>query len=145
MLTAEDIWAAQDIEERTVYVPQWHGSVRIRTFTKLQFDGIRKKSMIKDRLGKETPDQELLEAHLFCEGMIEPVIPIVDYDKVQAKSAAAVAVVVKAIVESSGLSDVAVSEADKSAKNGSSETLRVLLGARTKNDTGGTLATDVNP
>ncbi len=143
ILTADDIWNAQDIEERTVEVPQWGGSVRIKTFTKKQFDEIIKRSTIKDRLGKDVRDNALVEAHLFCEGMIDPVIPIVDYDKVQAKSAAAVSIVIKAIVDASGLSELAVAEADKSIRARPDATLRVLPGSRAQDDTGGTLATDV--
>lgn len=144
ILTVADILAADDIEERTVFVSQWNGSVRIRSFTKKQADDMRKRATRKDRhTGKEDIDNEMLEALLFTEGMIDPKFEVADYERLQEKSAVAISNILKAIMEASGLSDTAITEATKSAPSELNGALRVSPGTRTKDDTGGTLATDV--
>lgn len=144
ILSADDIWSADDIEERTVFVPQWNGSVRIRTFSKRQADEMRKRATLRDpRTGKESVDSANLEALLFCEGVIEPHFDVEEYGRLEEKSAVAMGVILKAIVDASGLSDLAVAEADKSTGPRSNAAVRVLPRPRTKNDTGGTVATDV--
>ncbi len=143
MLSKDDIWAAKDIEERTVDVPQWGGAVRIRTFSKIQADQMRKRATLKDRAGKDYVDSDNLEALLFCEGVIDPKFDVEEYGRLEEKSAVAIGLILKAIMDASGLSDLAVSEADKSAGTGPNAQIRILPSAGTKDDTGGTLATDV--
>lgn len=143
ILTADEIWNAQDIEERTVDVPQWGGSVRIKTFTKKQADAMRQRATRKDRFGKETVDNEHLEALMFVEGVIEPKFTVDQYDQIQDKSAGAVAIVIKAILDASGLSELAVAEADKSARARLNQTIRVLPGAGTQDDASGIAQADV--
>lgn len=143
ILSADDIWAAKDIEERIVPVPQWGGAVRIRTFSKKQADEMRKRATLKDALGRDYVNSDNLEALLFCEGVIEPHFDVEDYGRLEEKSAVAIGVILKAIMDASGLSDLAVTEADKSNRPRPDAALRVLPRARAKNDTGGTVATDV--
>lgn len=143
ILSAAEIFAAQDIEERTVPVPQWGGAVRIRTFSKKQADEMRKRATRKDRFGKETVDNEALEALLFTEGVIEPKFDVSDYEPLQEKSAVAISNILKAIMDASGLSDTAVTEATKSSETERNGQVRVSPGARTRHDTGGIVATDV--
>lgn len=143
ILSAAEIFAAQDIEERTVPVPQWNGAVRIRTFSKKQADEMRKRATRKDRFGKEYTDNDLLEALLFTEGVIEPEFEVDDYEKLQEKSAVAISVILKAIMDASGLSDLAVSEAQKSAQGQLGTTNGVPSRAGTRDDTGGIVATHV--
>lgn len=143
ILSKDDIWAAKDIEERTVDVPQWHGSVRIRTFSKLQADQMRKRATLKDMAGRDYVNADNLEALLFCEGVIEPKFDVEEYGRLEEKSAVAIGLILKAIMDASGLSDLAVTEADKSVGKGPDAAIRILPRARAQDDTGGTLATDV--
>jgi hypothetical protein len=143
ILTADEIWKAQDIEERTVDVPEWGGSVRIRSFTKKQTDRMLRSATTRDRFGKDTTDNQKLEALLFVEGVIEPKFDLDDYERVLDKSAVVIARIIKSISEASGLSDLAVAEADKRVRAQPGQTIRVLPGAGAQDDTGGTLATDV--
>lgn len=144
ILSAAEIFAAQDIEERTVPVPQWNGAVRIRTFSKKQAAEMTKRATVKDRhTGKESTDNEMLEALLFTEGVIEPHFEVADYEQLQEKSAVAMGIVLKAIMDASGLSDLAVTEAGKSPAPESNGTVRVSSGTRARDDTGGTVATNV--
>lgn len=137
-LTKDEIWAADDIVEQEVLVPQWGGSVRIRTFSKKQAAKMTERAKIRGVVNNDN-----LEALLFCEGVIDPHFDVEEYAQVEEKSAVAVGLILKAIMDASGLSDLAVAEADKSAGTGPNATLRVLPGTRAKDDTGGTLATDV--
>lgn len=117
MLTADDIWSAKDIEERTVSIPQWGGTVRIRTFSKKQVSELTKAATHRNRAtGKDEVDNDELEALIFTEGMIEPKFTKEDYVKLCEKAAAPIAIILKAIMDASGLTDLAVSEATKSTE-----------------------------
>lgn len=146
ILTADEIWAAKDIEERTVPVPQWGGSVRIRTFSKKQADQMRKDSTGPNPNKPGRPvevDTEEFEARMFVEGVVEPKFTFADYPRIQEKSAVAVTIILKAITDASGLSAAAVAEADKSTGTGPNPPLRVLPGARVENDADGAAHEDV--
>ena len=121
-LTAEQIFAADDIETRTVHVPQWGGAVQIRTLTQKQSGNLRKKSMRRDPITKqESLDNELLEAYLFIEGVVNPTFTMADYGKLQDKSMAAMSLVLKEIMNASGLTDEAIKDATKSDEDSSDD------------------------
>lgn len=146
ILTADEIWAAKDIEERTVLVPQWGGSVRIRTFSKKQADDMRKKSTGPNPNKPGRPvevDTDELEARLFVEGVIEPKFKFEDYDRLAEKSAVAIGLILKAIMDASGLSELAVAEADKSTGPRPDASIRILPGTRAKDDARRTADKDV--
>lgn len=142
ILTKEQIWAADDIEERTVPIAQWGGSVRIRTFSKKQADDMRRRATVRDRFGKDNVDSEKLEALLFVEGVVEPHFELDDYEHMQEKSAVAVSLVLRAIMDASGLSELAATEAAKSDAQRSDAPIRVSFGAGTGDDENGTAAKD---
>ena len=144
ILSAAEIFAAQDIEERTVDIPQWGGAVRIRTFSKRQASEMTKRATVKDKYtGKESVDNDKLEALLFTEGIIDPEFSVDDYEQLQEKSAVAISVILRAIMDASGLSEAATTEAIKSASEQPDGQVRVSSRAGVRDDTGGTLATDV--
>ena len=119
MLTAEEIFAADDIEERVVEVPQWGGAVRVRGLTQEGSATLRKKAMrINPITKKDEMDTQVLEALLFIEGVIEPKFTMADYGKLQGKSMAAMSHVLKEIMDISGLSEAAVADATKSDADG---------------------------
>lgn len=120
ILTRDEILAAPDIEERTVPVPQWGGAVRIRGLSQKQSRELRAKASRTNQITRQTEiDNDLLESLLFVEGVIEPAFTMADYGRLQDKSMAAMSTVLKAIMESSGLSEEAVRLATKSDANGS--------------------------
>jgi hypothetical protein len=140
MLSREDIFAAQDIEERVVLVPQWKGAVKIRTFSKEVLDKMRKDSTGPNpgKIGRPIElDQEEFEARIFINGVIDPVFTLEDYAEIQKKSAVALSVILKAIIEANGLSEAAVAEADKSAATGLDAPLRILPGPGVEDDAAG--------
>jgi len=129
ILTADEIWAAKDIEERTVEVPQWGGAVRIRTLSQKQSAELRKKAMRTNPITKQSElDNEALEQLLFIEGVIEPKFNMTDYGRISDKSMAAVTTVLKAIMDASGFSSESVNEATKSPVEGSLAAVRVHAG-----------------
>lgn len=125
-LTADEIFAAKDIEEIEVEVPQWGGFVKIRTLSQKQSAELRKRAMRTNPTTKVTEmDNEALEALLFIEGVVEPKFTMADYGKIIDKSMSAVTIVLRAIMDASGFSSEAVSEATKSPVEGSGAALRI--------------------
>ena len=120
ILSADEIFAVNDIEERTVPVPQWGGAVVIRSLTQEQAGKLRKKATYKDRVTKQDLiDNDMLEAMLFTESIVQPKFSLDDYEKLQQKSMAVMAMLMREIMSASGLSDESVKEATKSAEDGS--------------------------
>ena len=145
ILTLDQIFSAKDIEETDVFVPQWGGSVRIRTFSKRQADMMRKVATVHNRVTKQNElDNAKLEMLLFVEGVIDPPMDQDDYERLKDKSAAAIALIMKAVLDASGLSELAAAEAEKSTGSGSPATLFVSSGAGTEDDGGGVERADVS-
>lgn len=143
ILSKEDIWAADDIEERDVEVPQWGGQVRIRSLSLEQVTEIRLQAA-KAAKGKPDAEQRLLMAGLLCEGLIAPEIDFNEAQRLMKKSTAAVSLIVVAINEASGLLPEAVAEADKSDGDGPESGIRVLPRKRTRDDASAVAKDDVN-
>jgi hypothetical protein len=129
ILTADEIFAAKDIEERTVEVPQWGGAVRIRTLSQKQSAELRRKAQRINPATKQSElDNEALEQLLFIEGVIEPKFSMADYGRLGDKSMMAMTTVLKAIMDASGFSSESVDEATKSPIEGSLVAVRVHPG-----------------
>lgn len=143
MLTAEEIWAAEDIQEQTVDIPEWGGSVRIRELTLKQVSSISKRSMRRNvQTQQDEQDRELMAALTVVEGMIEPRISMTDYGRLVERSARAVTRIVQAI-SLLGPTEDAVREADKSIGRRSDSAIRILPSTGAQEDAGGTPADDV--
>lgn len=136
MATREEIFAVDDIEERVVVVPQWRGlRVRIRTLTQKQASDLRKRASRTNMVTKQQEiDNDLLEALLFTEGVVDPKFTMADYGKLQEKSAAAMTTILKEVMDASGLTDTAVKEATKSDEEELGDALRVPVGAGVEDD-----------
>jgi hypothetical protein len=135
ILNKDQIWAADDIQERVVLIPQWEGGeVRIRSLTLEQVATIRAHA-VKTVKGKEEVDARLQMAGLLCEGIVEPEFDFNEAQRLMRKSSAAVSLIVQAINEVSGLLPDAVAEADKSDGEGSGSGIRVLPIEGARDDT----------
>lgn len=153
ILTADEIWAANDIEERFVPIPQWGSDedgnpkgVLIRTLDKLTADRMTAAATRTDpRTKQQETDNDMLVALLFVESMIEPKIDLEGYEKMRKKSAVAVALLQRAILDASGMTAAAIAEATKSAVGQPATALRVLPGARVEDDEGGIAEANVGP
>ena len=108
ILTVEEILTAPDLEEKRVEVPEWGGSVRIRSFTKEQQQALRKAATV----GGEV-DNDYLELLMFVNGVIEPRFSEDQAVLLKDKNAGAVDRVLKALMEITGLNKDAVKAAEK--------------------------------
>ena len=121
ILTADEIYAADDIEERVVPVPQWgrDAGVRIRALSQKQAGELRKRASRTNMVTKQVEiDNDTLEALLFVEGVVEPKFTLTDYARLQDKSMAAMGLIQREILDISGMSEAAVKEATKSPAEG---------------------------
>lgn len=142
LLTASEIWAVEDTPERTIEIPEWGGSVRIRGLTLEQIDRIATAATRRDpRTQVETQDRSLLAAHTIIEGMLEPKLQLADIGRLRRRSATAITRIVQAI-SSLGATEEAVQEADKSTGNGLDGSLSIFPGVTAGYDEGRTSATD---
>ncbi len=135
MLSADDIWAAHDIREDTVAVPEWGGQVRIRALT------LEQMATLATRATRSSPiagrpdiiDREQSVALTLVYGMIEPKLTEADVPKLLAKSASAVTRIVQAIT-ALGVTDEAVEDAAKSDAAQRNGSISVLTSPRTGDD-----------
>ena len=97
-LSREQILSAPDIVEKEVDVPEWGGSVLVRTLTKAKQIALRKQATVNGQL-----DDERLEVFVFIAGVIEPAFSPEDYDALKAKSSAAMDRVLMEIYRGSGI------------------------------------------
>lgn len=146
ILTAEEIWAAEDTPERTIQIPEWNDrSVRVRGLTLEQIDRVARLSTQRDpRTQVETQDRSLLAAYTVIEGMIEPKLTREDVGRLRQRSATAITRIVQAI-SSLGATEEAVREADKSPGNGLHPALSIFPGAGVGHDEGRAPEADVSP
>lgn len=117
ILTVEEILAAPDIVEQVVEVPEWGGSLRIRSFTKAQVQFMSErasKQTLDRRTGQATRvvDADRLNDIMFAEGVIEPRFSPEQVAALASKNAAPYLRVMKAILQLSGLSDTSTGAAE---------------------------------
>lgn len=144
MLTASEIWAAEDTPERTVEIPEWNGSVRVRGLTLQQIASVAEKSTRRNpRTNVDEQPRDLLAAYTIIEGMVEPKLELADIARLRARSALAITRIVQAI-SSLGATEEAVQEWDKSAGNGLDASLSIFPGVAVGNDDGRAAAPDAS-
>ena len=135
MLSADDIWGAEDIREEEIDVPEWHGRVRIRALTLEQMAQLAMKVTRRGPNGQDTIDRELSVALTLIYGMIEPKLSELDAHRLSQKSAGPVTRIVQAI-NALGVTEEAVNGATKSTAPELNGALSVLPSARVGNDKG---------
>jgi len=110
-LSLAQIKDVQDITVENLYVPQWDGYVKIKSISKRQMREIKRAS--RDNANGEI-DDDVLEMNIFIEGMVEPTVTEEDYEVLLDKSAAAMGLITKGILDISRMSDEAVTDEEKS-------------------------------
>lgn len=115
-LNREQIFSCPDVMEREVEVPEWGGSVLLRTLTKAKQVSVRKQAMNNGQL-----DDERLEVFLFIAGVIDPVFTPEDYEALRAKSAAAMDRVLTEIYRGSGMTKEEGARIERAFPDGASE------------------------
>jgi hypothetical protein len=107
-LSAVEILAVSNLQEKEIEIPQWDGNVMIREFSKAKQQQIRKEATMSDVI-----DVDKLELLMFIHGVIDPVFSEQDYYSLREKSAVAIDAVLKEIMAISGLNETAIKEAEK--------------------------------
>jgi hypothetical protein len=113
ILSMAEIMEAQDITEQTVPVPEWGGSVKVRSISHRTMKNIRKK--VAAQSGTDEPSEDDVEKYILIEGMIEPKIDEDEYEQLLEKSSGAVMKILTAIMSSSKSEDKSVKEQEKSS------------------------------
>jgi hypothetical protein len=119
-LSREQILAVQDLTIEEVYVPQWGGSVRIRSLTALQRGRLEVSTL--ERKGRDA-DQNLimLRARMVALSIVDEsgtrVFSERDVESLNDKSASALETVFKAAMRLSGLSKEDVDELTKNSES----------------------------
>lgn len=143
ILTASEIWAVEDTPERTIEIPEWNGSVRVRGLTLQQIATVAEKATIRNpRTNAEEQDRGLMAAYTIIEGMVEPKMQIADIGRLRGRAATAITRIVQAI-SSLGTTEESIRDADKSPGNGLDGPLSIFPRAGTQNDAGRTSETHV--
>jgi hypothetical protein len=107
-LSAQEILASSNLQEKEIEVSQWGGSVMIREFSKGTQQQIRKEATMADVV-----DVDKLELLMFIHGVIDPIFSEQDYFSLREKSAVAIDTVLKEIMAISGLNETAIKETEK--------------------------------
>jgi len=134
LLTADEIWAAEDIEERDVDVPEWHGRVRVRALTLRQIANVASKSIRRNpQSGQDETNREMTMLMTLVEGMVSPRLTLQEARRMSEKNAGPVSRIVKAINDL-GITPEAIDEADKSVWAESDAPIPISASARTGYD-----------
>lgn len=126
ILTFEDILAAEDIQNRTVDVPEWGGAVRLRTFTKNVELEMRTKAR-DERTG--IVDSEKLEMLMLVYGVVEPDLTFDQIPSLRTKNAAVIDRILGEIVGLNRLGEDAIAKALADFQEGTGEETPVPAGA----------------
>ena len=109
-LNREDILNAKDIKDTEVEVPEWGGTVLVRTLT-----GAQRAAVLDGAMGEDGKVSSLeLYPRLIVAGCVEPEFSKADVEALNEKSASAIEVVAKAIM---GISGISKDDVEKSEKN----------------------------
>jgi hypothetical protein len=140
VLTAEEILAAEDIEEKWIDVPEWRkadgtpGRVKIRALSLRQIANVAQRSVRRNpQTGQDETNREMSVIMTLQEGMVDPKLTPDQARKMPLKSAAAVTRIVQAI-NALGPTPEAVDEADKSLWEESDAPVPIRVGAGVGHD-----------
>lgn len=111
LLNFTEIMAAEDITERDIEVPQWGGSVSIRSISHRLMREIKKD--IAKKSGEDEPDEDEIEKWVLIKGMVSPTITEEEYEHLMDKSTQSIMVVLSAILGRSNATDTAAKEEEK--------------------------------
>lgn len=98
VLSVEEILAAKDIQEKSLFIPEWGGSIKITGLTKSQQQAMRRRSMVDGGI-----DADLIEMHMFIEGVAHPKFTSDQYLALMEKSAGIIDEVLTAIARASNM------------------------------------------
>jgi hypothetical protein len=113
VLSLDQIVDIQDLDQETLYIPEWGGSVVIRGLGYSEWMDLRGSSMIAGEV-----DELLLTKGLIAQAMVEPTVSPEQADLLMGKSSAAVNRLIGAIFNLSNLGEEAVAQAEAMFRGG---------------------------
>lgn len=108
ILSAEEVLAAPDLEERELYVPEWKGSIVLKSLTKAAHAEMRRNAIVADEF-----DLDLYDIQIFVHGVIEPKFTEDQAKALLEKNAGVIERVNRLIVKMSGLTPDALKSAEQ--------------------------------
>lgn len=111
-LTLDDIWAAPDVEERDLHVPEWGGTVRIKALTKGESTEAQLKATVRGEV-----DPTKLSYLLLAYGMVEPKVTVEEAQRFKTKRAGTVERIALAVLELSGMTAEQLKAQDKTFRD----------------------------
>lgn len=110
ILSREEVLEADDLVTETIYVKEWGGAVRIRSFTKGRQIELNQRATVDDEIV-----QSRLQMFSFLEGVVEPQFTLDDQEPLKDKNALAFDRVLKRIFQISGMASNPEEEEAKEA------------------------------
>lgn len=111
ILSMNEIMAADDITEQEVPIPEWGGSVVVRSISHRVMRDIR--SDVAKRYGEEEPPDDEIDKWIIIKGMVNPTVSEEDYEHLVEKSYSAIMKIQKAILGNSNGNKESVKEEEK--------------------------------
>jgi len=109
VLSIEDIFAAPDLAEEVMEIPEWGGAIKIKALTKGQQQDARTRSMVAGEINADK-----LEMYIFIYGVAEPQFTEEHFGKLRAKSYGVIDRVLRRIMQLSGMDVWAEQRAERS-------------------------------
>lgn len=108
ILTFENIMEADDITEKEVPVPEWGGSVVVRSITHRQMNDI------KNAAKGEEVDDDFVQRQVILKGLVQPRLTEEQVEKLWDKNTRPVMTILNEVLGQSKTGDRAVKEEEKS-------------------------------
>lgn len=112
ILSVAEIMQVQDITEQEVPVPQWGGSVIVRSISHREMREIKKKIAASTGEDGEVNEDDV-EKYVLLKGMINPTISEEEYEHLLEKSTQAITTILTAILSTSKTSPEAVKQEER--------------------------------
>lgn len=98
ILTAEQIFEIKDLIEETMEIPEWNGSIVVKSFSKKQQQEIREMSEVDGEI-----DAERLEMFMFIRGVVDPQFTDDQYELLREKNAGVMDRILTRLMQMSGM------------------------------------------
>lgn len=108
ILSAEEIIEAPDLEERELFIPEWKGSIKLKSLTKAAHAEMRRNAVVGDDF-----DLDLYDIQIFIHGVVEPKFTEDQAQALLEKNAGVIERVNRTIVQISGLTPEALKSAEQ--------------------------------
>ena len=112
ILTVEAIIAAKDLKEEVIEVPEWGGSVKVRSFSKKAQQEVRELATVNDDI-----DPERLEMFMFIHGVIDPQFTDDTFELLRDKNAGVIDRILQRVMQLSVMDQESLTRAQENFRN----------------------------